>query len=63
MREKHRPDMSEEEATALMHECLKASAYAGYYSLTAFVSCAWLRGLKSHAQVLQSELALLADGQ
>ena len=23
MREKHRPDMSEEEATALMHECLK----------------------------------------
>ena len=24
MREKHRPDMSEEEATALMHECLKA---------------------------------------
>lgn len=25
MREKHRPDMSEEEATALMHECLKAS--------------------------------------
>ena len=23
MREKHRPDMSEEEATQLMHECLK----------------------------------------
>ena len=26
MREKHRPDMSEEEATALLHECLKARA-------------------------------------
>ena len=26
MREKHRPDMSEEEAVALMHECLKVGA-------------------------------------
>lgn len=28
MREKHRPDMSEEEAVALMHECLKVRPYA-----------------------------------
>lgn len=38
MREKHRPDMSEEEATALMHECLKASA--GQDSCQV---CLWMR--------------------
>lgn len=36
MREKHRPDMSEEEATALMHECLKVCYYRDKNSINKF---------------------------
>ncbi|KAI7846152.1 hypothetical protein COHA_000322 [Chlorella ohadii] len=36
MREKHRPDMSEEEATALMHDCLKVCYYRDKNSINKF---------------------------
>lgn len=34
MREKHRPDMGEEEAVALMHECLKVRARSSLLTLS-----------------------------
>lgn len=36
MREKHRPDMSEEEATELLHECLKVCYYRDKNSINKF---------------------------
>ena len=39
MREKHRPDMSEEEATQLLHECLKVGGLQGCVGWRAVPSC------------------------
>ena len=36
MRERHRPDMSEEEATALMHDCLRVCYYRDKNSINKF---------------------------